>query len=175
MQKGQDSASPSKVTAKLGKDFVTGYANAISQATEPYKAAKSMAEDTANGLKDSAASISRNASSLSMAITQAMERSNITVPINAVVSNIAIPESALSSIAQVTSASIIGGFTAENKANQDSLLIRIANGIDTTNNKLDALTSRVNNLESNVIRAMGSPVQIKYNKREFGRLVREVS
>ena len=175
LQKGQDSASPSKVTAKLGKDFVAGYANAISQATEPYKAAKSMAEDTANGLKDSATSISRNAASLSMAMTQAMERSNITVPINAVVSNIAIPESALSSIAQVTSASIIGGFTAENKANQDSILIRIANGIDTTNNKLDALTSRVNNLESNVIRAMGSPVQIKYNKREFGRLVREVS
>lgn len=50
----------------------------------------------------------------------------------------------------------------------------LSDGLATIANKLDEVTKRIDQMDKNVSAKLASPVQLKYNRREVGRMQREV-
>ena len=72
----------------------------------------------------------------------------------------------------------LAGISAESIIQAPSLSgstsTELSDGLATIANKLDEVTKRIDQMDKNVSAKLASPVQLKYNRREVGRMQREV-
>lgn len=169
-QQAQDSHSPSKKTQQLARWFIQGYVDPIKSSRESYYAGQAMANRALDGLEAGANSVINTASNLASQIADAMATDKAVIPIDAEVTRLIVPPNATAELSQVSAMGILG----MDQERSYAYLLRIANGIDTTNSKLDEMSNRLGRMERKIESSLASPTQIKVNNQVFGRLVREV-
>lgn len=91
------------------------------------------------------------------------------INIDGQLSSLAIPDNMSAQLAQVSAASII-----QAPIDNTSFTADLSDGFNSIVSKLDEVTSRIDKMDKNISAKLASPVQIKYNRRELGRMQREV-
>ena len=91
------------------------------------------------------------------------------INIDGQLSSLAIPDNMSAQLAQVSAASII-----QAPIDNTSFTADLSDGFNSIASKLDEVTSRIDKMDKNISAKLASPVQIKYNRRELGRMQREV-
>lgn len=129
-----------------------------------------LVENLAGGMLRKISLIEDASSKIANSIAKKVQNTSLPmINIDGQLSSLAIPDNMSAQLAQVSAASII-----QAPIDNTSFTADLSDGFNSIVSKLDEVTSRIDKMDKNISAKLASPVQIKYNRRELGRMQREV-
>lgn len=129
-----------------------------------------LVENLAGGMLRKISLIEDASSRIANSIAKKVQNTSLPmINIDGQLSSLAIPDNMSAQLAQVSAASII-----QAPIDNTSFTADLSDGFNSIVSKLDEVTSRIDKMDKNISAKLASPVQIKYNRRELGRMQREV-
>lgn len=129
-----------------------------------------LVENLAGGMLRKISLIEDASSKIANSIAKKVQNTSLPmINIDGQLSSLAIPDNMSSQLAQVSAASII-----QAPIDNTNFTADLSDGFNSIVSKLDEVTSRIDKMDKNISAKLASPVQIKYNRRELGRMQREV-
>lgn len=129
-----------------------------------------LVENLAGGMLRKISLIEDASSKIANSIAKKVQNTSLPmINIDGQLSSLAIPDNMSAQLAQVSAASII-----QAPIDNTNFTADLSDGFNSIVSKLDEVTSRIDKMDKNISAKLASPVQIKYNRRELGRMQREV-
>lgn len=129
-----------------------------------------LVENLAGGMLRKISLIEDASSKIANSIAKKVQNTSLPmINIDGQLSSLAIPDNMSAQLAQVSAASII-----QAPIDNTNFTADLSDGFNSVVSKLDEVTSRIDKMDKNISAKLASPVQIKYNRRELGRMQREV-
>lgn len=129
-----------------------------------------LVENLAGGMLRKISLIEDASSKIANSIAKKVQNTSLPmINIDGQLSSLAIPDNISAQLAQVSAASII-----QAPIDNTNFTADLSDGFNSIVSKLDEVTSRIDKMDKNISAKLASPVQIKYNRRELGRMQREV-
>lgn len=129
-----------------------------------------LAKNFANGIASGTDLVTAACTSLASSISDRMQNAEMPmIEIDGQLTSLAIPKNMSAQLAGISAESIIQAPVVNGE-----ISVELSDGLATIANKLDEVTKRIDQMDKNVSAKLASPVQLKYNRREVGRMQREV-
>ena len=129
-----------------------------------------LVENLAGGMLRKISLIEDASSKIANSIAKKVQNTSLPmINIDGQLSSLAIPDNMSAQLAQVSAVSII-----QAPIDNTNFTADLSDGFNSIVSKLDEVTSRIDKMDKNISAKLASPVQIKYNRRELGRMQREV-